>query len=153
MANPPYDPFGLTTTVGPFKISFSRMAVAHSLIWSTSELHTRAIPVEGGAWKPPMATGAWVAAVVAGLYSRSDAVVKLESHGLGLGELTEIDVTYQAPVFGDSVILARCAVLECKFTGAGEPDRIVIEDVCTGPDGRQLLSCRRTHRPVRRELG
>src|ERR1700685_1333915 len=58
---------GLTTTLGPYQIPTARMAVAHSLTWSTSEMHSVATSGADGApaGRQPIAAGAWIAALLA----------------------------------------------------------------------------------------
>ena len=145
----PGDVEGLTTTVGPYRISWSRMAVAHSLIWSISELHTLAARAEGGSSRPPLATGPWVAAVVAGLWAQSDAVAELRRRNVELGALQQLDIRYLGPVHGEDLIYARCEVRSCTVGEDGRTAILTVEDACFDGAERALLSCRRTYRCAR----
>src|ERR1700677_2654793 len=145
----PGDVEGLTTTVGPYRISWSRMAVAHSLIWSISELHTLAARAEGGSSRPPLATGPWVAAVVAGLWAQSDAVAELRRRKVQLGALQQLDIRYLGPFHGEDLIYARCAVCSYAVGEDGQTAILTVEDACFDGAERALLSCRRTYRCAR----
>jgi hypothetical protein len=140
---------GLTTTVGPYRISWSRMAVAHSLIWSISELHTLSAPAEDGSSRPPLATGPWVAAVIAGLWAKSDAVAELRRRNVELGALQQVDIRYLGPVYGEDLIYARCQVRSCTAGEDGQTGSLTVEDACFDGAERALLSCRRTYRCAR----
>jgi hypothetical protein len=140
---------GLTTTVGPYRISWSRMAVAHSLIWSISELHTLAARGEDGSSRPPMATGPWVAAVIAGLWAQSDAVAELRRRNVELGALQRHDIRYLGPVHGEDLIHARCEVRSYTAGEDGRAGSLTVEDACFDGAERALLSCTRTYRCAR----
>ena len=139
---------GLTTTVGPYRISWSRMAVAHSLIWSISELHTLAARGEDGSSRPPLATGPWVAAVIAGLWAQSDAVAELRRRNVELEALQQHDIRYLGPVHGDDLIYARCEVRSYAASD-GRTGSLTVEDACFDGDQRALLACSRTYRCTR----
>jgi hypothetical protein len=145
----PDDVEGLITTVGPYRISWSRMAVAHSLIWSISELHTLAARAEDGSPRPPLATGPWVAAVIAGLWAQSDAVAELRRRNVELGTLQQLDIRYLGPVHGEDLIYARCEVRSCAVGEDGRTGSLAVEDACFDGAERVLLSCRRTYHCVR----
>jgi acyl dehydratase len=140
---------GLTTTVGPYRISWSRMAVAHSLIWSISELHTLASRGEDGSPRPPLATGPWVAAVIAGLWARSDAVAQLRQRNIELGALRQLDIRYLGPVHGEDLIYARCEVLSCTAGEDGRTGSLTVSDACFDGAQRALLACTRTYHCAR----
>ena len=145
----PGDVEGLTTTVGPYRISWSRMAVAHSLIWSISELHTLAARAEGGSSRPPLATGPWVAALIAGLWAQSDAVAELGRRNVELGALQRHDIRYLGPVHGEDLIYARCEVRSYASSEDGRTGTLTVEDACFDGAERALLSCTRTYRCTR----
>jgi hypothetical protein len=145
----PGDVEGLTTTVGPYRISWSRMAVAHSLIWSISELHTLAGRAEDGSSRPPLATGPWVAAVIAGLWAQSDAVAELRRRNVELLALQQLDIRYLGPVHGDDLIHARCAVRSCTAGDDGQTGSLTVEDACFDAAERPLLSVTRTYQCAR----
>jgi hypothetical protein len=145
----PDDVEGLITTVGPYRISWSRMAVAHSLIWSISELHTLAARAEDGSPRPPLATGPWVAAVIAGLWAQSDAVAELRRRNIELQALKQLDIRYLGPVHGEDLIYARCEVRSCTAGDDGRTATLTVEDACFDGAERALLSCRRTYRCAR----
>jgi hypothetical protein len=145
----PDDVEGLITTVGPYRISWSRMAVAHSLIWSISELHTLAARAEDGSPQPPLATGPWVAAVIAGLWAQSDAVAELRRRNIELQALKQLDIRYLGPVHGEDLIYARCEVRSCTAGDDGRTATLTVEDACFDGAERALLSCRRTYRCAR----
>lgn len=134
----------VVTTVGPYRIDPSSMAVAHSLIWSISELHTVAKLVgEDGVGKV-MATGPWVASIVAGLYLASEGPAELLRHGLVLGDLTGMEIGYSAPVYGGDRISARCRV---RGTEQGQDGALLlaIEDSCSNAEGVSVLKCLRRY--------
>ena len=82
---------GLTTMLGPYQIPSARMAVAHSLTWSTSEMHSVATSGADGApaGRQPIAAGPWIAALLAGLYARSEVAAQLRDSGVRLAAPTE----------------------------------------------------------------
>lgn len=143
------DAVGLSTYVGPYRVSASRMALAHSLMWSTSELHAKATVTPEGSVRPPMAVGSWVAAVISGLYAASTGPSQLREHGISLGALLEIEIRYLAPVFGDDIIAACCTVRRSELDLGGATGTLAVEDQCTGADGRHFLTCTRTYRFAR----
>jgi acyl dehydratase len=136
---------GLTVTVGPHQVSPSRMSIAHSLIWSTSELHARATPVDGGPDTPPLASGPWVAALIAGLYAQSTAIGSLREAGVALGGLIATDVRYEGPVYGGDLIYAECAVRSYAPPSSEGGGRIVIEDKAFKAPGQPVLTSVRTY--------
>lgn len=138
---------GLTTTLGPYQIPTARMAVAHSLTWSTSEMHSVATADADGAEavRPPIVAGPWIAALLAGLYARSDAAARLRDSGVRLAAPTQMEIRYHHPVHGNDVIVARCTVQGVAAPRDGRPGTVVIADECSATDGRPLLSCTRTY--------
>jgi hypothetical protein len=138
---------GLTTTLGPYQIPTARMAVAHSLTWSTSEMHSvaTASAAGGSAGRQPIVAGPWIAAVLAGLYARSDAAAQLRDSGVRLAAPTQMEICYHHPVHGNDVIVARCTIQSVAAPRDGRPGTVVIGDECSATDGRPLLSCTRTY--------
>jgi|HubBroStandDraft_5_1064220.scaffolds.fasta_scaffold00763_9 acyl dehydratase len=138
---------GLTATLGPYQIPTARMAVAHSLTWSTSEMHSVATAHEddAAAGRQPIVAGPWIAAVLAGLYARSDAAARLRDSGVRLAAPTQMEIRYHHPVRGDDVIVARCTVQAVAAPHDGRAGTVVIADECSATDGRPLLSCTRTY--------
>src|ERR1700689_651709 len=138
---------GLTTTLGPYQIPTARMAVAHSLTWSTSEMHSVATADADGAAAggQPIVAGPWIAAVLAGLYARSDAAARLRDSGVRLAAPTQMEIRYHHPVHGNDVIIARCTVQAVAAPRDGRAGTVVTADECSATDGRPLLSCTRTY--------
>jgi acyl dehydratase len=119
------------------------MAVAHSLTWSTSEMHS--VAAADAAGRQPIVAGPWIAAVLAGLYARSDAAARLRDSGVRLAAPTQMEIRYHHPVHGNDVIMARCTVQAVAAPRDGRPGTVVIADECSAADGRPLLSCKRTY--------
>jgi hypothetical protein len=145
----PADVEGLRIEVGPYRIEWSQMGLAHSLIWSTSELHTRASRTDRGVTRPPLATGPWVAAVIAGLYAKSDVITELRTRGVVLQALLDLDITYRGAIYGGDEIWADCVVQSCEEAEDGMTGVIVVADECIDSSRRKLLSCLRTYRYTR----
>jgi acyl dehydratase len=137
---------GLVTTLAPYRLTSSRMALAHSLIWSTSELHTRATMTDAGRPRSPMATGPWVTALISGLYIASGGPAALSAKGVLLGALIDVAITYHAPVYGDQMISVRSEVRSLEVSDEFPSEMLTIQDSCTDTEGRPLLTCvRRYH--------
>jgi acyl dehydratase len=140
------DLVGLGTVEGPFELTDSRLGLAHSLIWSISELHTNDLAMAGTQFGRRLATGPWVAALAAGLFARGDGGRAMRENGVRLGPLQSTRIRYVGPVRAGDRISVRSEVTAWSIDPVDCTRGVLtIRDQCEVESGQRALEIERTY--------
>lgn len=134
---------GTSVVIGPITLRDSRMGVAHSLLWSTGELHTNDQAMAGTRFGRRVATGPWVAAVVAGAFDAGEGRRLLDAHHLRLADLESQTITYHAPIAADTAFRVRAEISDLAMDATS--GRVTISEVCELETGEIALRSVRIH--------